>query len=84
MGKFIRWLKINVLRKEKLDFTVYFNYRGSNGEELILPLMVESRSKIEAKEKAKKYIRENAIPGRHYRFLKVVHSGRKPLRYKED
>ena len=83
MGRLKRWFRINVLKKEELKFTVYFNYNLGNREKTV-PLEVTAKSKSEAKNKAKSYVRDNALPGKSYRFIKVVESGSLPLRYKED
>lgn len=83
MGRLKRWFRINVLKKEELKFTVYFNYNLGNREKTV-PLEVTAKSKAEAKNKAKSYVRDNALPGKSYRFIKVVESGSLPLRYKED
>lgn len=83
MGRLKRWFRINVLKKEELKFTVYFNYNLGNVEKTV-PLEVTAKSKAEAKNKAKSYIKDNAVPGNNYRFIKVVESGSHPLRYKED
>ena len=83
MGRLKRWFRINVLKKEELKFTVYFNYNLGNREKTV-PLEVTAKSKAEAKNKAKSYVRDNALPGKSYRFIKVVESGSLPLRYKGD
>ena len=83
MGRLKRWFRINVLKREELKFTVYFNYNLGNREKTV-PLEVTAKSKAEAKNKAKSYVRDNALPGKSYRFIKVVESGSHPLRYKED
>lgn len=83
MGRLKRWFRINVLKREELKFTVYFNYNLGNREKTV-PLEVTAKSKAEAKNKAKSYVRDNALPGKSYRFIKVVESGSLPLRYKED
>ena len=83
MGRLKRWIRINVLKKEELKFTVYFNYNLGNVEKTV-PLEVTAKSKAEAKNKAKSYVRDNALPGKSYRFIKVVESGSLPLRYKDS
>ena len=83
MSRLKRWFRINVLKREELKFTVYFNYNLGNREKTV-PLEVTAKSKSEAKNKAKSYVRDNALPGKSYRFIKVVESGSLPLRYKGD
>lgn len=65
--KLVQWFKENVLKKEKHIYTVHYIYN----KDKIVKLTEEARSKSDARKQASKFIKNNATPGKNYKFLKV-------------
>lgn len=70
MGKFKRWFKQNVLKKEKTKFKVYFMHNKFNTRVPVV-IDVEATSKVDAKKKTLKFIKKYASDSGNYKFLKV-------------
>ena len=70
MGKFKRWFKQNVLKKEKTKFKVYFMHNKFNTRVPVV-IDVEATSKVDAKKKTLKFIKKYASDSGNYKFVKV-------------
>jgi hypothetical protein len=71
MKKLLRWFKINVLKKERLNFVVYFKHLGIQEKDKFVYIDEQARSKQDAKKQALDFINKHAIQPHLYKFIKV-------------